>query len=133
MQPAALLTALDQAVPAARVLLPALAHRGELASLETAEARDHLAGSLALTLSAAILTLLGGFTATFAFAALVWTREDRGLLLALLALAYFVTAAGVAWFTARRLRRWHPLPETRRQLHEDQACLRALLPTRPSP
>jgi uncharacterized membrane protein YqjE len=131
MKPNALFSALDRAIPAARVILPALAHRGELASLEAGEARDHLAGSLALTLGAAILTLLGGFAATFAFAALVWAREDRGVLLALVALIYFLAAAGLAWVTTRRLGRWQPLPETRRQLLADQACLRDLLPSRP--
>lgn len=130
MQPDAVFSALDQAGPAARVLLPALAHRGELAALEAGEAGDHLAGSLALTLGAAILTLLAGFAATFAFAAFVWAREDRGLLLSLVAGAYFLGAIGLAGFTVRRLRRWRPLAETRRQLLADQTCLRDLIPSR---
>ncbi len=122
-----LFNAVGHAGSAARVLLAAILHRGELAALEAGQACDHVIGSLALVLGAAVLALLGGFAATLTFAALVWAHENRALLIGFLTLAYFLGAGGLAWFTVRRLRLWQPLAETRTQLRADHDCLGELL------
>ena len=114
--------------PAPRIILEGLAHRGELAALELVEARNHAAATTVMAMLVAVLTLLGGFAGTFAIAAAVWERPDRGLILAGLTLAYFVGAVGLGWWIARRLKTWRPLSETRRQLGEDGACLEEFLP-----
>ncbi|MBL9187087.1 MAG: phage holin family protein [Opitutaceae bacterium] len=114
--------------PAARIVVEGLAHRGELAALEFAEARDHVVKSAAVMLGATACALLTGFAGTFAIAALVWQREDRGLILGLVTLAYALGAAGLGLLAARRLRAWRPLAETRHQLGEDCACVRDMLP-----
>ncbi len=106
-----------------RILIEGLIHRGELAGLELREARSHVAGTAIATGVAAALGLLGGIAATFAVAAAVWDSPHRGLLLSLLALAYFAAAAGLAWWAARRLRIWRPFAETLYQLREDCSCL----------
>jgi uncharacterized membrane protein YqjE len=122
-----LFNAVGHAGSAARVQLAAILHRSELAALEAGEACDHLLGSLALVLGAAVLALLGGFAATLTFAALVWAHEDRAQLIGLLTLAYLLGAGGLAWFTLHRLRTWRPLAETRTQLRADHDCLGELL------
>ena len=122
-----LINAVGRAGSAARVLLAAILHRSELVALEAGEACDHVVGSLALVLGAALLALLGGFAATLTFAAMVWSREDRTLLLGLLTLADFLGAGGLAWLTLHRLRTWRPLAETRTQLRADHDCLGELL------
>ncbi len=114
--------------PASRIVVEGLAHRGELAALELAEARDHAAKTAVMALGAVACALLTGFAGTFALAALVWHREDRGLILGLVTLAYALGAAGLGLFAARRLRDWRPLAETRHQLGEDCACVREMLP-----
>lgn len=128
MTPDALFTALDRVAPATRVVLAGLAHRGELAAVETGEARDHLAVSALLGAAVFSLALLAGIALTFTFAALVWHRDDRGLLLGLLTVGYVVAAGGIAWALSRRLRAWGPLRETRRQLRADADCIAKLLP-----
>jgi len=112
-----------------RIVLDGLAHRGQLASLELAEARNHATLTTVLAVLAAALILLAGFAATFTLAALVWQREDRGLILGLVTLAYIVGAAALGWLAVNRLTTWRPLAETRHQLSEDYSCLRQFLPT----
>jgi uncharacterized membrane protein YqjE len=119
---------MDRLGSTARIGLTALSHRGELAALETGEARDHLAGSVALGLGATVFAVLGGFAFNFAIAASLWHRADRALLLAFVALAQLALAAGLVIWTCRRLRHWEPLRETRRQLRRDSELLQTLLP-----
>lgn len=114
--------------PAPRIILEGLAHRGELAALELVEARNHAAATTLIAILAGVLTLLGGFAGTFAIAAAVWDRDDRALILGLVTLAYFLGVGALGWWIARRLRTWHPLSETRRQLGQDGACLKGFLP-----
>lgn len=109
-----------------RVVTEALVHRAELASLEFEEAKRHGAVTFALTALASGLVLLAGFTATFALAASVWTREDRGLILGCVALAYLVAAGALGLFIARRLRTWVAFPDTCKQFLEDCACIHEL-------
>jgi uncharacterized membrane protein YqjE len=110
-----------------RVVVEALMHRGELASVELREARLHAARTAAAAALAGALLLLGGFAGTFAVAAAVWGREDRGLILGLLALAYVAGAAALGFVASRRLSSWQPFAETFRQLHEDCAFLHRTL------
>jgi uncharacterized membrane protein YqjE len=100
-----------------------LMHRGELAALELREARTHAAVTGAVAAIAAALVLLAGIAGTFAIAASVWERSDRGLILGLVTLAYLLGAAALGWWTARRFRSWQPLCDTFRQLKEDCSCL----------
>ncbi len=116
-----------RAGPVGRALLDGVGHRAQLAMLEISELRDRVTSSLVMGLVALILALLGGIALTFAIAAAVWHREDRGLWLALLTLVYFVTAGVLALVMTRRLKRLEFLPETSRQLNEDRLCLGALL------
>lgn len=115
--------------PTPRIVLESLAHRGQLASVELVEARNHAALTTALAVFAAALTLLAGFAGTFTVAALVWQRDDRGLILGLVTLAYVLGAAALGWLAANRLKTWRPLAETRHQLGEDYTCLRQFLHT----
>ena len=119
---------MDRVAPATRVVLAGLRHRGELAAVETGEARDHFVLSVVIGVVVFALALLTGVALTLAIAAAVWHRDDRGLILGLLALGYLLATASVAWALLRRLRRWRPLIETRRQLREDGACIDRLLP-----
>lgn len=114
--------------PAPRIVLEGLMHRGQLATLEMAEARDHAARTALIALLAGVGALLAGFAALLTLAALVWQRDDRGLILGLATLALVLGAGGLGGWAARRLRAWQPLAETRRQLHEDRVCLENLLP-----
>jgi len=129
MNPETLLLGLDRVGPAAHVVLTGLRHRGELAALEAGEAGDHLAGSLALGLGAVVFAVLGGFAINLALAAAVWDRADRGLILAFVAVVELLLALGTGLLVARRLRRWRPLAETRRQLDQDCECIHKLLPS----
>jgi uncharacterized membrane protein YqjE len=108
---------------AARVIVESLVHRGELASLELQEAQRHGFRTALLVGFSGILVLLGGFAGTFALAAAVWQRDDRGLILSLVTLAYLVGAAGLAYVASRRLRDWSPFAESCRQFHADCECL----------
>jgi uncharacterized membrane protein YqjE len=128
MTPDVLFNALDRIAPVTRVVLNGLAHRGELAAVETGEARDHLTTTIILGAGVFALALLAGMALTFAVAASVWHRDDRGLILGLLTFGYVLTATGLAWGLVRRLRAWHPLHETRRQLREDGKCIEKLFP-----
>src|SRR5690606_14976378 len=103
-------------------------HRGELAAVETAEARDHFIISVAIGLTVFGLALLTGLALTFAIAAAVWHRDDRGLILAALTLTYLLATIATAWGLRSRLRRWRPLAEIRRQLREDGECIGRMLP-----
>ena len=109
-----------------RVVVEALGHRAELASLEFEEAKRHGAMTVILTALAWCLLLLAGFTATFALAASVWTREDRGLILSCVALAYLVAAVSLGLFVIRRIRTWVAFPDTCKQFLEDCACIHEL-------
>jgi uncharacterized membrane protein YqjE len=113
--------------PTPRILVEGLMHRGELASLELREARVHAASTFIIAGLAAALILLGGFAGTFALAASVWHRGDRGLILGLATVAYLIGAAVLGWWTVHRIRSWHPLPESRRQAQEDFICLHQFL------
>ncbi len=112
-----------------RIILDGLLHRGELARIELKDARTHLAVTGAAAGVAGALVLLGGLTGTFALAALVWERGDRAVILGLVALGYVLGACALGWWTALRIRSWHPLSETRYQLREDCACLNHYLST----
>jgi uncharacterized membrane protein YqjE len=106
-----------------RIVVEGLMHRGELAGLELREARKHITATAVAAGIASALVLLGGFAGTFAIAAAVWDSPKRGLILGLLTLAYFAGAAGIAWWTARRLKAWRPFAETVYQIREDCSCL----------
>jgi uncharacterized membrane protein YqjE len=106
-----------------RVVIDGLVHRGELAGLELTEATGSLARTGIVAGLAFAVALLSGFAATFAVAAAVWERPDRGLIMALVALAYLAVAAGLSWIASRRLKSWRPFSETTRQLREDCACI----------
>jgi len=106
-----------------RIVIEGLAHRGRLAHLELREARVHLTATAAMAGAAGVLALLGGLAGTFAIAAAVWDRPDRGLVLCLVTIAYFVGAAGLAWGLSRRMRSWRPFEETLYQIREDCSCL----------
>jgi uncharacterized membrane protein YqjE len=127
MSPDSVLHLFKRAGPAGRALLDGVGHRVQLARLELTELGEKIASSVLLGVCALVLALLGGIAATFAIAAAVWHREDRGLCLGLLTLAYFVTAGGFALSMRKRLKQLEFLPETSRQLHEDRLCLGALL------
>lgn len=118
---------LGQIISALKIVLDATAHRGELASLELAQARDHVFATMFIGLAAVVLALLGGFAATFTLAVLVWSHPDRGLILGLVSLGYFICAGLLVFVALRRLQTWHPLGETRRQLHDDRLCLQSIL------
>lgn len=128
MNPQTLFNGLDRVGPATRVVLTGLRHRGELAAIEAGEAGGHLAGSLALGLGSVVFALLGGVAINLALAASVWHREDRGLVLAIVAVTELLLAVLAALLVARRLRHWRPLAETRRQLGADCNCIQDLLP-----
>jgi uncharacterized membrane protein YqjE len=113
-----------------RVVVEALMHRGELISVELREARAHAARTAVAALLAAALLLLGGFAGTFAVAAAVWNREDRGMILGLLTIAYLAGAVALGFVAARRLRSWQPFAETFRQFHQDCTCLHESLSNR---
>ena len=113
------------------VVVEALMHRGELALLELDEVRRHGAWTVAAIMASAALLLLGSIAGTFAVAAAVWSRPDRGLILGLITLAYLIASAAFGWFAATRLKSWQPFGELRRQLGEDGACLRGVLSQRP--
>jgi uncharacterized membrane protein YqjE len=112
---------------APRVIVEALVHRGELASLELREAQQHGFRTAVMIGFAAVLVLLGGVAGTFALAAAVWQREDRGLILSLVTLGYFVGAAVFAYVASRRLRNWSPFAESCRQFHADCECLHEVI------
>ena len=114
------------------VVAEALVHRAELASLELEEAKRHGMVTVVLTAVASGLLLLAGFTSTFALAACVWTREDRGVILSCVALAYLLAAVSLGLFVVRRLRTWVAFPETCKQFREDCACIHGLA-TSPRP
>jgi uncharacterized membrane protein YqjE len=106
-----------------RVAVEALVHRSELAGLELEEASAHAAGTAVIVGAAVAVTLLFGTAITFAIAASVWDRPNRGLILALVALAYLLVAAGLAWWASRRLKSWRPFASTIVQLRKDYSCL----------
>lgn len=124
---ASFLAGLDRVAPATRAVVTGLRHRGELAALETGEARDHLLRSLLLAVATFAMLQLAGLGLMLTTAAAVWHREDRVWWLAGLAAVQLVLALSLAWIFVRRLRRWSPLAETRRQLREDGDCLESLL------
>jgi len=128
MTPDILLNALDRIAPTTRVVLSGLAHRSELAAVETGEARNHIVASVLIGVGVLAFTTLAGLALTFTIAAAVWHRDDRGLILGLLTASYLLLALGLGWGLIRRLRSWSPLHETRRQLCEDVACISNLLP-----
>ncbi|MBC7365402.1 MAG: phage holin family protein [Undibacterium sp.] len=113
---------------APRIVLEGLVHRGELATLELVEARNHATLTTGLAGLAAALTLLAGFASTFTLAALVWQREDRGLILGLVTLVYVLGAVALGWIALRRLKTWSLFAETRHQLGQDYSCLRQFFP-----
>jgi uncharacterized membrane protein YqjE len=114
--------------PAPRIVLEGLMHRSQLATLEMTEARDHAARTALIGLLAGVGALLAGFAALLTLAALVWHRDDRGLILGLATLVIVIGAGALGAWAAHRLRTWQPLAETRRQLREDRICLENLLP-----
>jgi hypothetical protein len=109
------------------VVVEALIHRSELASLEMKEARTHGTVTAVVAAAAAGSLLLGGFAGTLALAASVWQRDDRVLILAVVTLAYLIMAAGLGFAAANRLKTWHPFAETCRQFKADRACVHEIL------
>ncbi len=114
--------------PAPRIVLEGLMHRGQLATLEITEARDHAARTALIAVLAGVGALLAGVAAIFTLAALVWHRDDRGLILGATTLAIVIGSGALTAWAAHRLRTWQPLAETRRQLSADRTCLENLLP-----
>jgi len=110
-----------------KLIAGALIHRGELAALEWGEARTHGAVTALYAGLTSVFFLLGGMACTFAIAAAVWDRSDRGTLLFGLALAYIGLSAWAGWAAYRRLRAWIPFSETRRVLHGDCATIRGMV------
>ena len=106
-----------------RIAVEALVHRSELAGLEFEEARTHASVTAIIIGAAVAVSLLFGMAVTFAIAAAVWDRPDRGLILSLVAFAYFLGAAGLAWWASRRIKSWRPFDETIVQLRKDYSCL----------
>jgi len=106
-----------------RLAVEALVHRSELAGLEFEEARSHATGTAIIIGAAVAVTLLFGTAVTFAIAAAVWDRPNRGLILSLVALAYLLVAACLAWWASRRLKTWRPFDSTISQLRKDYSCL----------
>lgn len=133
MSPDSVIHVLKRAGPVARAMLDGIGHRVELAVLELTEARNQIASSLVLGVVSLVLSLLGGIALTFAIAAAVWHRDDRGLWLGLLTLVYFAVAGALAWAMVKGLKRVSLLPQTSRQLSEDRLCLGALLHDQKSP
>jgi len=114
---------LDAPSSAPRVVLQALAHRGELAALELHEARDHAVRTVVVLGLAGAFGLLAGFAATLAVAAAVWDRPNRVAILAGVAVADVLVTGLLGWAASRRLQGWHPFAETCRQFHQDCACI----------
>jgi uncharacterized membrane protein YqjE len=112
---------------APRIVVEGLLHRLELASLELKDVRAHAATTAIVAGIAGAFALLGGMAANLAIAALVWAREDRGLILGLLAIGYLIGAAAFGWWSRNRLKSWQPLAETRDQIREDCSCLQRYL------
>jgi uncharacterized membrane protein YqjE len=110
-----------------RVVVEAIVHRSELASLELREASAHGVRTVALVVFCGTLLLLAGIAGTFAVAAAVWDRPNRSMILALLSVGYLAVSAGLGYAAARRLSTWKPLAESFKQLREDCACLRDIL------
>lgn len=110
-----------------RVVVEALMHRGELASVELKEARQHGTRTAILAGVSGVLLLLGGFSATFAVAAAVWDSPHRGLILGLVTLVYMIGAGALAFVAARRMRTWKPFSESARQFREDCACIHEII------
>ncbi len=115
--------------PLLRAVFTGVRHRGQLALLETEEARDHFLVSLAVGGLVLLLALVTLFTGTIAIAAAVWDLPNRAVLLAGLAGAYLAGALTGAWWVVRRLRAWRPLDESRRQLRADGDWIEGLLPS----
>jgi uncharacterized membrane protein YqjE len=113
-----------------RVVVEALMHRGELAAVEFKEAREHGTRTAILVGLSCALLLLGGFCGTFAIAAAVWDRPDRGMILTLLTVAYLAGSGVLAFVTARRLKTWQPFSESARQFREDCACVHDIAESR---
>jgi len=112
---------------APRVIAIALEHRAELASLELKEAGQHgLRTAIVISVSA-VFALLGGMAATFALAAAVWDRPDRGMILSLAALGYLLASGAFALVASRRLKSWSPFSESARQLREDISCVQDIV------
>jgi uncharacterized membrane protein YqjE len=110
-----------------RVVVEALIHRGDLLAVELKEARVHgLRTAITVGISSVFL-LLAGFSGTFALAAAVWQRNDRGLILTLVTLGYLAISGILAYIAARRLTTWHPFSETVRQFHEDCECVQDII------
>jgi uncharacterized membrane protein YqjE len=118
---------IGQAGPVARAVLDALGHRAELLLLDLAAARARLLSALAFLAVAAGFALLTGFALTLAYAAAVWHRPDRGLLLLAAAAAWLALASLCTFLAARGLHGWTPLGDTRAQLAQDRLCLQDLL------
>ena len=102
-------------------------HRSELAALELREARQHGFRTAVMIGVSVALVLVGGMAATLAVAAAVWNRDDRGLILSLVAVGYLAVSAAFALVAARRLKTWQPFAETSRQLHADCACIQDII------
>jgi uncharacterized membrane protein YqjE len=120
---------LNQIFPALKILLEAAVHRAEIATLELTVAREQALATTMVGLAAFALILLGGFTASFTLAALVWDLPNRALILGLAGLGCFLGAGLLIWIVASRLRSWHPLKETCQQLRSDRVCLQDVLGT----
>jgi uncharacterized membrane protein YqjE len=112
---------------ASHIAVDALIHRGELASLELAEAKEFCIKTGVMIGISVAMVLLGGIAGTFALAAAVWNRPDRGMILGLVAIGYLLVSGGFAFFAARRLKAWRPFEETTKQLREDCTCIQDII------
>lgn len=118
---------LDHAGSIVQHIARAYGHRSQLASLEAIEARQQLMKIGALVCAALVLGMLGLFLLALTIAALVWPMEQRVQILGLVTAGFIIIGAVSAVVAWRRLHTWSPLPETRRQLHEDCVCLGDLI------
>ena len=105
-------------------------HRGELAAVEFKEAREHGTRTAILVGLSCAFLLLGGFCGTFAIAAAVWERPDRGMILGLITAAYQLPRGALAYVAGRRLGSWKPFAETAKQFQEDCACVHDIAASR---
>jgi uncharacterized membrane protein YqjE len=122
---------LGQIMPAVKVVLEAIFHRGELVALELSQVSEYAFIVLIAAFFAVAFALLGGFAATFMVASMVWDRPDRAMILGLMAVANLIFATALAVFTAGRLRKWQPFRETGKQLRNDHECLQSILTSGP--
>ncbi len=107
--------------------LTLLVTRGELASLELAEARDRYVRWLVFAVIAAVLLLAALLSLSLLVAAIFW-EGPRGLALGMLTALYAAVAYGMLRTVRREIAAAPPLlAQTRAELQKDHAALRGRL------